>query len=338
MFRVAMIGAGGIAKQHARGYAALPNAELIGIADVQQEAATTLAGAYGATPYTDVQRMLEELRPDVVDLCVPTPYHVDCLRVALECMPQCVIVEKPMARTVADCHRMLDAAAAAGIPLFVAHVLRFFPEFVAAKAQIDAGAVGRVAAVRVRRGGPFPRGSRDWYGDLNASGGVAIDLMVHDLDWLRWTFGEAERVFAKGVVGRPIVDRLPGMDYALATVRFQSGMIAHLEATWADPSGFRVQFEVAGDEGLLEYNFNQPAAKPLTMALQQADMATAAVPVPESPLAMSPYTAELAHFLDCVENGTKPRVTPRDGLEAVRLGNAVLDSIITGKPVSIKVD
>jgi predicted dehydrogenase len=335
MLRVALVGAGGMAGMHARCYGAIEGAELAGVMDIRPEAAKALAEASNAKPYTDFDLMLDETRPDVVDVCCPTPWHVDYVCRAAERAGELGIrgisSEKPMGRSVADCERMTAAAEKAGVPLFVAHVLRFFPQFLAAKEQIDGGAVGAPAAIRTRRGGPMPRAWNDWYANLEWSGGCILDLIIHDFDWLRWTFGDVERVFAKGLAA----SKLPAFDYALVTLRFKSGAIAHVEGTWADPGGFKVTFEVAGDMGLLEFNFNQPTGDPLRVALAQADEKRAAVAIPESPTNANPYQLELEHFLDCLERGVTPSITPKDGLEAVRIATAALESIKTGKPVTI---
>lgn len=335
MFRVAMVGAGGMATTHARCYAALPSARVVGVMDARAEAARALAEPHGAEPFNDLDAMLEATRPDIVDVCVPTPFHAEYVCQAAEARPRGIVVEKPMGRSVADCERMIAACATAGVPLFVAHVLRFFPEFVAAREQVIAGAIGEVVTVRTRRGGPFPRAWENWYGNVDWSGGIILDLVIHDLDWLRWTFGDVERVFAAGLSGKAGAGERIERDYALITLRFRSGALGHVEGTWADPGGFKVTFEVAGTEGLLEYNHNQPSSPPFVAAVQRGAEAGPGVPVPESPVAVSPYQAELDHFLTSLTLGTTPRVSPRDGLEAVRLALAANESIRTGEPVSL---
>jgi UDP-N-acetylglucosamine 3-dehydrogenase len=111
--------------------------------------------------------------------------------------------------------------------------------------------------------------------------------------------------------------------------------MAHVEGTWADPGGFKVGLEVAGDKGLLEYNFNQPAGAPLAVALDAPDGQRAGVAIPESPTAVNPYQAELAHFLECLDTGKKPLISPTDGLEAVRIAEAAIESARTGMPVTL---
>ncbi len=338
MFKVAIIGCGGMGGTHARCYGNIAGAKVVGVMDQDPEASARLAAAVGARPYGDAEQMLQELQPDVVDVCVPTPWHAEYVCTAAARKPRGIVVEKPMGRTLDDCERMIEACRHNGVPLFPAQVLRFFPEFAEARRQVLAGAVGDVACVRTRRGGPFPRAWQNWYGKLAWSGGIALDLIIHDFDWLRWTFGDVQRVYARALAAQQGADN-PDVevtkDYALVTLRFTSGVIGHVEGTWADPGGFKVSFEIAGNAGLLEYAFNQPASPPFVAAMEAADTTRAAVPVPESPTATNPYQLELEHFLRCLEQGITPDISPEDGMEAVRIALAVNESAATGRPVNV---
>ena len=339
MFRVALVGAGGMAGMHASCYAKIAKAELVGVMDILPEAAKALADKHGAQAFTDFDLMLDQAHPDVVDICCPTPWHVDyAVRAAGragELGLRGIATEKPMARTLADCQKMIAACELAAIPLFVAHVVRFFPEFALLKQGVEAGYIGKPAAIRTRRGGTMPRAWNDWYGKFDLSGGCILDLLIHDFDWLRWTFGEVERVYAKGACA----GKLPGYDYALVTLRFRSGAIGHVEGTWNDPKGFKVAIEIAGDGGLADYNFNQPLGTPFTMALNPTEQTEVkprgGVAVPESPTSSNPYQVELEHFLDCLDAGIPPSISPQDGMEAVRIALAALESIETGLPITL---
>src|SRR5579875_1397946 len=123
MFRVALVGAGGMASMHANCYANIPNATLVGVMDIRAEAAQALAAKHGAKAFTDFDAMLKELKPDVVDVCCPTPWHCDYVEAACQQAQALGIrgisTEKPMGRTLEECDRMIAASKAAGIPLFV---------------------------------------------------------------------------------------------------------------------------------------------------------------------------------------------------------------------------
>ena len=207
-----------------------------------------------------------------------------------------------MGRTVADCRRMMAVCESAKIPMFVAHVLRFFPEFAGAKAQVDAGAVGNVAAVRTRRGGPFPHAWENWYAKLDWSGGLTLDLAIHDFDWLRWTLVRSSASTRKGSWATS--RRARRLTSTTRSRRFGSYRASWRTSRPRGPTqaGSRWGIEIAGDEGLPEYNFDQPSGSPFVASVAQTATG-GGVAVPESPVAVIPYQLELAHFLDSLERG-----------------------------------
>lgn len=328
MQKVAVIGAGGMGRTHARAYKDMENAALVGVLDIRKEAAENLAASVECKAFTDFEEMLRVTEPDVIDVCTPTPWHKEYVIKAAEARKH-VITEKPMARTLADCYEMIETTSQAGVTFMVAHVLRFFPEFAAGKKLVESGAVGRPAVVRTTRGGGYPHGWNDWFGNFEWSGGVALDLIIHDYDWMRWTFGNVERVYAKGLVHRGIAHT----DYALVTLRFKNGAIGHIEGTWLNPVRFAVEYEVAGDKGLIHFSNKQ--AVPLIIAQAKAEEEKPGVPIPESPTAQSPYYLELEHFIECIEKGKPPSITPEDGLRVVEIGLAAIESMRTGLPIEL---
>lgn len=328
MQKVAIVGAGHMGKRHASAYADVKNAELVAFLDNRPDVVKEVAESFGAKGFTDFDEMIKAANPDVIDVCTPTSLHKTFVMKATGAGKH-VITEKPMARTLDECIEMTNAAHKAGVAFMVAHVVRFFPEFASAKAQVDAGAVGSPAVVRSTRGGDFPGVPGNWYGDFSQSGGVVLDLMIHDFDWLRWTFGDVERVFAKGSVNR----EFGCVDYALVTLHMKSGVLAHVEGTWANPGGFQVKLEIAGDKGMLDYQNKNTVA--LSTATKSVEGNAAGVAIPDSPSGKNPYYLELQHFIDCVESGATPLITPEDGTKAVEIATAALESIRTGSPITL---
>ncbi|OFX13968.1 MAG: dehydrogenase, partial [Armatimonadetes bacterium RBG_16_58_9] len=254
--------------------------------------------------------------------------HLDNIKAAARAGKH-VCSEKPLARTIGQAQEAVRVCEEAGVVLFVAHVLRWFPEFKHLRDLVASGAIGDPVIARTSRGGTFPRGSDYWFSDMKASGGVVHDLIVHDFDWLRWCFGKVKRVYARGLYEK----KMRFLDYALVTLRFESGVIAHVEGTWARPSGFVTDVEIAGTEGLLRFSNRESA--PLVIERKSSDAQAPAVAVPSSPTAVNPYYLELDHFITCLEQGSVPDVTGQDGLEAVRIAESALRSISSGQPVSI---
>lgn len=326
MLRVGIVGAGTMGRTHASAYTKLPNAQLVGFYDADRAFAERVAPQFGAKVFESYDALLQQV--DMVDICTPTPTHLELVLRAASAGKH-ILCEKPLGRTLEQCEQMIEAANKAGVTLMPAQVLRFFPEFKQARDLVLAGAVGEPAAIRTRRGGPYPRAANDWYADFEQSGGPILDMVIHDFDWLRWTFGEVERVFAKALTFK----NLDHIDYALITLRLKSGAIAHVEANWADPGGFKVDFEIAGDVGMIA--FDSRFAMPLTVAKQDAGGGGGGVAVPESPLAEDPYMLEILHFVDSVLAGQKPSITAEDGMKAVEIALAAVESARTGKVIRL---
>src|SRR5918995_2396518 len=244
--RVGLVGAGFMGGVHLNAYAGIPEVEVVGVADARVEAAAAGAKMVGARPYASYEDLVAMEEVEVVDVCLPTAFHRD-LAIKAAGEGRHIILEKPIARTMEDAQQILEAFSGDGPRLFVGHVVRFFPEYVGIKQKIDAGDLGTIGVVRTSRRSPFLLGWNDWYADWRVSGGVLLDLVIHDFDFLRWCFGEVERVYARGVMGREY-NRL---DYALTTLRFEGGPIAHVEGHWGYPAPFEYSIEVAGSKGLV---------------------------------------------------------------------------------------
>ena len=327
MRRVGIVGAGLMAGWHAARWRRLP-VDLRGFYAPTTAHAEQQAREHGGRAFTSLDELLAEV--DVVDVCTPTSDHLQPV-LAAAAAGKDIVCEKPLARHLGDGQAMINACAAAGVRLFVAQVVRFFPDFVRAKQVLDGGELGKVGVVRTVRGGNFPR-PLSWYGDFKRSGGVILDLSIHDIDYLRWLCGEVTRVFARGMTFAGV----HGIDHVLLTLRFANGAIGHVEGSWAYPSGnFRTFLEIAGDEGLLQLD---NLASPLTLTMQhEPGPAAGEVPIPGGLLAPNddPYYRELKHFLDCLDRDDDFLVAPEDGLEALRIALAAIESERTGQPVEL---
>jgi predicted dehydrogenase len=315
---------------HAERWGRLP-VEVVGFTTRTPERAQAAAERYGGRAFPSLEALLSAV--DVVDICTPTPTHKDLVLDAAA-FGKDVICEKPMARHMRDAEEMMVACEAANVRLFIAHVVRFFPEYACAKEVLDGGRLGRPGVIRTVRGGNFPApDTQNWYADFGQSGGVVLDLLIHDIDYARWCFGDVATVFARGLTFGDV----PNADHVLLTMRFQNGAIGHLEGSWAYPPGnFRTRLEIAGDEGLLEFDSLETLPLSLTLKQEGASLATG-VPVPESPLHSTddPYYREIEHFLSCLESGDDFLVSPHDGVEAMRIALAAIESLRTGRPVNV---
>ncbi|MGE0000478.1 MAG: Gfo/Idh/MocA family protein [Fimbriimonadaceae bacterium] len=319
--KVGVLGCGGMGNVHSSKYSQMSGVALYAY-DQDAERQSALCERHGAEPVGSRDALIEVC--DVLDVCLPTTLHTDAVVAGLEAGKP-TLVEKPMGRTNEDCLRMCDATAQTGTLLMPAQVARWFREHRAAHEAVRDGRIGRPASVRLRRGGGAPRG--EWFLDHAASGGILLDLAVHDFDWLLWTLGPAQRVTSRTVrLGQTVAGAEFKGDFAQTTVLFQSGAVATVVNTWMDPAGFRTTIEAAGDGGLIEFDSRtNPAIRVASAGGQRA----------ENPYAAEddPYYSQLSAFLAAARGEAPVPIKPEEGAAAVRLALAAIESAETGQPV-----
>lgn len=312
---------------HARHYGSMPHVHLFAW-DRDADKLGAFCKHHSATPANSYEDLLNKV--SLVDICLPSHLHCEFALDAIRSKTPC-LVEKPMGRTLEECRQMVAVAESEGVPLGVGHVVRFFPEHSMAHQLVKEGKVGKPSSVRLRRGGLAPLGSDAWFRDSSKSGGVILDLAIHDFDWLRWTLGECTQVFARSVrLGAAVEDATFEGDYALCTLSFESGAVAHVESTWMDPAGFRTTLEVAGSDGLIEFDSRKTPAVRVQADNKQRN---------ESNMHRldDPYYRQLSAVVSAVVCGQPMPVSGKDGLAAVSIALAAIESAKTGRPIKPEV-
>ncbi len=187
-------------RTHAPGWRATP-AQLVGFFSAEPISAHALAAQHNAVVFDSYEELLRSV--DVVDVCTPTPLHHPLVLQAAAA-GKAIVCEKPLARTTAQAAEMIAACEQAGVPLLVAHVVRFFPEYAVAQGIVARGEIGRVAVIRLTRASFKPNADdpTSWFHDPAQSGGMLMDLMIHDYDYARWIGGEVETVFARSALAQ----------------------------------------------------------------------------------------------------------------------------------------
>lgn len=310
-----------MAATHATGWVAAGD-RVTAVLGTGTSRALGFAADLGAEVFNDLDGLLDVV--DVVDVCSPTHTHLDYVRAAAaRGIP--IVCEKPLARTTADAREAVAICEKAGIPLLLAHVVRFFPEYAAARERVIAGDIGDVAIMRLDRSTYFPMGDGSWFSDPEKSGGVVLDLMIHDVDYARWVVGDVTRVYARRA-------EPPGSGgHVLATLRHAGGALTHVQGSWAFPKGsFRTSLEIAGSDGLITLHSSEPFQ---AITADQDDVA--AVPQPPTTLAESPYVTQLRHFSAVLHGQVEPIVTAADGAAAVEVCEAIARSINTDRAIGI---
>jgi len=255
--RVALLGGGFMARTHAQSYTGLGDRATVAVV-CALEGGEAIAAELGAEAATDWERVVAAPDIDAVDVCLPTPLHRPVALRALAAGKH-VLLEKPIALSLDDADAIGAAASAAGRVLMVGHVLRYMPEIVEMRRILESGEVGRpLAATALRLSAP-PDWNQ-WMLDPDKSGGVLVDMMVHDFDILNALLGPAERVSALGSAGGRHFQMLlehPGGNGAI-------------EGSHAMPGSypFTANLRVLCERGVLEHRFVAGAGDQVDEAMQ----------------------------------------------------------------------
>jgi len=325
---IAVIGAGLMGRQHTSSAMACPDVELIGVTAVDARQAHELAAKHGTTDLGSVEAALADDRVEAVIIATPTNTHDELAAAALSAGKH-AFVEKPVTRTLEAALELRALARSHDRMLGVGHVIRYFAEYRKIAATLEAGGIGTPAVATLGRRCQQPDWAPDkWHTDMARSGGVAIDMMIHDVDLVRWYFGEPTQVYAR-VIGS---DKHDGLDYALATLTVPGGPICHLHGSWAEPEGFSQSAEIAGSMGMIDYDSRGRGELQL-MAHAGTENATALPPPPTGP--QDPFQRQLSDFAAAIRTGS---TFPGDidwAIGSLRIALAMVESSDTRDVVNI---
>ncbi len=330
MLRAGIIGVGAIGRHHVRIYNDLNDVQLVAIADTDEARRTGIARRYKVAAYADYREMFAREALDIVSIAVPTVLHRP---VALAAMAHGihVLVEKPIAATVAEAYEIIREAEARKLTLMVGHVERFNPTVVELRRRLTEGELGPVFQVHARRLSPFPTYIRDV--------GVVMDLATHELDIMRYLLGsEAERVFAE--TERNIHETYE--DMLSATIRFQNGIVGVLDINWLTPSKVR-ELRITGARGmfLVDYLKQDLYFYENSEAPSRWDAMALFRGVGEGNVLkfrlnrVEPLEAELRAFVDAVLGRARSAVSGWDALQALALVQLLLASAEQGRVLNV---
>lgn len=325
ILKVALVGIGGMGYCHYTCYDNIPGAKLVAVCDVREDMAKEKilkhAEEKGVSPaatprvYGDLDKMLANEEIDVVDICTPSYMHAD---MAVKCLERGIHVlsEKPMTLNEADATRVLAAAKKSGRKFMAAHVVRYMAPYVFLRKAVESGRHGKLLRLDMKRLSGIPRWSwKDWMRDEKKSGGVGLDLSVHDLDFVFSVLGAPENMSA---VYRPIRDN---SSYILSTLAYDGATVT-CEATWynCESFSFRADFLAVFDNGYVRCE-----AGVLTENGNVVDLGAAESNENKKDLGINvsgddAYLEEIAYFLSCVRNDLPVTyVTPESSAQTVRL-------------------
>ncbi len=349
--KIGIIGVGSISEMHIKGYQKLPNVELYAFCDINEERVKEKGEKYGVTNlFTDVNEMVKLEGLDAVSVCVWNCSHYDCTMAALKAGLH-VLCEKPLAMNAAQAAEMKEMADKMGKLLMVGFVMRFGDESRIAFDFIDGGYIGDIyysKATYLRRHGS-PGG---WFADINRSGGgPVIDLGVHVIDHTRYLMGKPnpvsvyastynhlkDRPDCKNDVGWKAADAKPDdvygvEDMGVALIKYDNGATTLLETSYSLNGTESTKKEIYGTKGGMSL-----AGEPVIYTEVNgylADITPKTTNLKNSGGNM--FDEEMAHFVDCIVNGTECIAPAEDGITVMKILDAIYESAKTGCEVKIK--
>jgi predicted dehydrogenase len=300
--RVALLGSGWIMDFHARAVLEHPRAEAVAAANWREPSLAKLAERYGIPrTTTDWRSLAADPEVDAAVVGTPNALHAEQAVAFLEAGKH-VLVEKPMARTLAEADAMIAAARGSGARLMVAHCWRFHPDVRALRARVAAGELGEI--VKTRSYGAHARwGPSGWFTDpALAGGGAMLDMGVHAVDTTRYLLGDPDPVRVCAAVGTRY-GGYPVDDDAVLLVTWSNGSNSIVEAGWWQPhvAGLEADTELYGTGGYARvWGFTEP-------------------PAGYEHLTQPMFSAQLAEFVDAVAGGRQPRPSGEDGRVVVQV-------------------
>ena len=332
MIKTAVVGAGFMGKMHAACYENLPNAQLVGIVDEDVEKAKETADTYGAKVYPSLEGLLSE-PVDIVDICVPTYLHKGIVIESAKAGKN-VLCEKPIALNVGDADEVISETKRAGVKFMVAHVIRFWPEYVKFKEIFDSRRLGKLRSLTCERFSPTPTWSwQNWLMDPGKSGSALVDLHIHDTDFISYLLGKPESVFSR------TVETEIGHSHVWSIFEYP-GVVAVAEGGWdfAANFPFRMAFVAVFERGVVEFDSRGER----TLAVYDGE--SVEYPEIQSKKAegggniseLGGYYNEVKYFVECVEKNKEPEiVTPEGARDSLELVLTELKSAENGKKIVI---
>jgi myo-inositol 2-dehydrogenase/D-chiro-inositol 1-dehydrogenase len=328
MISICQFGAGRIGSIHAGNIARHPAARLRCVVDVDVAAAARLAERHGAA-VSEAAAALADPAVDAVLIASATDTHAVLIEAAARA-GKAVFCEKPLDLDRGRVEACLRVVRQAGVPLMVGFNRRFDPNFAKLQAGLGAGRIGKLEMLAITSRDPAPPP----LAYVKVSGGLFRDMMIHDLDMARWLLGEepVELYAAASCLVDPAIGAAGDVDSAIVTLKTASGALCQIANSRRASYGYDQRIEAHGAAGMLQAG-NQLES---TIAFSGADGVIGDKP---QHFFLERYEAayrnELDDFIAAVAGRTPPAVGGEDGLRALVLADAAVESVKTGKPVRL---
>lgn len=340
MQRIAIVGLGFMGTMHAQIYTQLRAATLVAVVDKQKlKAKRDLSRLkLNAPVFGTLGELLRAQDVDVVDICLPTDLHA---RFALKAIAagKHVFCEKPLALTEADGPKIATAARKAGVFLQVGQCIRFWPEYQALASFVKSGQAGKLLSLSLQRRAGRPEYSvDDWLNDGKRSGGAALDLHIHDTDFVHHLLGRPEAVTSVGTRDKT------GWSHIFTTYRFKDAAVT-AEGGWNYPKnwGFQMAFQAVFERGAVEFDSGSSPSLWVTLGNGRKEPLPFKTPgVRESSTgvgnlaAPGGYYNELEAFISCLQRQRAPQIATGDqAADSLSTALAEIRSAATGRTIKL---
>ena len=330
--RMGLIGAGRMGKVFAHTLAfSVAEVDLVAVADVNPQVAEEVAARFVAPyHYADYQDLLDREDIQAVVISTPTATHAGVIQAAAAAGKH-IFSEKPLAQTLDLCDQAIAAVDAAGVKLQLGFMRRFDAAYRMAKQQIDAGAIG--VPVMFRSTSRDPKRTSLEFARRENSGGLIMDMGVHDFDLARWLMGsEGTRVHSEGgCLVYPELKEVGDIDNAMINLKFANQAVGSIDVSRNAVYGYDIRTEVLGSEGGLLIGQLQQTS---TLVMTRAGVMHDTVPYFMERFGEA-YANEIRDFVACLNEGRSPSVTGWDARQATRIGIAATRSLDEGRPVDV---
>jgi len=310
---VAVIGTGFWGRNHARVYRELPSTELVGICDVNAERAKIVAEQFDTKAYTSSSRMLKNKEIDAVSICTWSTVLAKEAFKALNAGKH-VLVEKPMATNTRQAEQLIKIAEESALHLTVGFLMRFIPGLQHIRRAVEKKEIGELVCVTAKRVSQWP----ERIGDV----GVVKDTAIHDIDVMRYISNESPTsVYAKTGSMR----HRQFEDYAQLMLTYEDEKSAFIESNWLTPYKTRT-LTVTGSDAIMRLDY---ITQDLWIESAKESLQ------PRYPF-QEPLKLELQHFAECITEKKKPIITGGDGLEALSIAEAALQSSARNRMIKLR--
>jgi myo-inositol 2-dehydrogenase/D-chiro-inositol 1-dehydrogenase/scyllo-inositol 2-dehydrogenase (NAD+) len=335
MVKICVVGAGRAGAVHAYNFRHnVPEAALTALVDANTEAALKLGRDLGVQScFPTLEDALSQVEFDAVCIATPTFTHASLVQTAAEAGKH-IFCEKPIALTLEEADRMIEATQKAKVVFQIGFMRRFDPVFAIAKERIDAGAIGEPLMIRsLTRGPGLPP---PWALQVSSSNGFLAEVNSHDFDTIRWLSGsEFQRIYAEaGNLKSPQLkaDYPDFYDNAVVTFRMENGTLAIVDGSCPVEYGYDARAEVLGTRGVMLIGELQDRS--VLICTKERGVTSSNFTGWRERFRQA-YLEEVRHFVECISSGQKPKVTGEDGRKALEGVLAANRSIFTHQPVSL---